>query len=105
VTRRTLDGKHPEGWTPSEKIKVEEALSAYTINAAYASFDENIKGSLSRGKLADMVVLDQNILNISPEEIKNVKVLMTIIGGDVVYTDGIMNTWKKVYGITNCSCP
>ena len=85
VTRQTLDGSHPEGWVPEEKITVEEALRAYTIDAAYASFDETRKGSLEPGKLADFVILDRNILGISPEEIRDTKVLGTYVGGERIY--------------------
>ena len=74
VTRRTLDDKHPEGWIPEQKVTVEEALRAYTVNAAYASFEEGIKGSLERGKLADFVVLEKDITTLPPVEIKNVSV-------------------------------
>ena len=85
VTRRTLDDKNPAGWMPHQKITVEEALACYTINAAYASFEENLKGSLEIGKLADFVILEKNIITIPPEQIRNVKVLMTVVGGKVVY--------------------
>ncbi len=85
VTRRTLDGKNPEGWIPEQKLTVEEAVQCYTINSAYAAFEENIKGSLERGKLADMVVLDKNIFEIKPEEIQNTNVVMTILGGKIIY--------------------
>ena len=85
VTRRTLDGKNPNGWVPEQKITVKEALKAYTINAAYASFEEDIKGSLSPGKLADFVVLSDNLFDISPVAIKDVKVLQTYVGGKLVY--------------------
>ena len=61
VTRRTLDEKNPNGWVPREKISVEDAVHAYTANAAYASFDESRKGTLSSGRLADFVMLDRNI--------------------------------------------
>ena len=81
VTRRTLDEKNPGGWMPNQKITVEEALTCYTVNAAYASFEENLKGSLEKGKLADFVVLERNILSIPPEEIRDVKVLLTVVGG------------------------
>ncbi|MCD6333166.1 MAG: amidohydrolase [Bacteroidales bacterium] len=81
VTRQTLDGKCPESWVPNEKITVEEALKAYTIHAARASFDEQIKGSIEPGKLADFVVLDRDILNIPEEEILNTQVVKTVIGG------------------------
>ncbi|NOZ61354.1 MAG: amidohydrolase family protein [Calditrichaeota bacterium] len=85
VTRRTLDGKHSDGWIAEQKISVEQALRAYTINAAYASFDEKIKGSLEPGKLADLVILDQDIFAIPPEQIRNVQVVMTIVGGKIVF--------------------
>ncbi len=85
VTRRTLDGKNPEGWFSEQKISVEQALKAYTIDAAYSSFDEKIKGSLEKGKLADLVVLDQNIFTIAPEKIREVNVVNTLVGGKMVY--------------------
>jgi predicted amidohydrolase YtcJ len=85
VTRRTLDDKNPNGWMPEQKITVEEALRAYTIDAAYASFEEKIKGSLEPGKLADLVILDQDITIIPPEKIRDVKVIKTIVGGTPVY--------------------
>ena len=87
TTRQTLDGENPEGWMPEQKINVEEALRAYTINAAYASFEENIKGSLEPGKLADFVVLDKDLTSIPPEEIKDVRVMRTYIGGKQVYSN------------------
>jgi predicted amidohydrolase YtcJ len=85
VTRSTLDGKHPEGWVPEQKITVEEALRAYTSGSAYASFDENGKGTLERGKLADFTIIDRDLTRIPPAEIRDAHVLMTIVGGKVVY--------------------
>ena len=85
VTRQTLDDMNPDGWVPEQKITVEEALIGYTITGAYASFEEDIKGSLEPGKLADFVILDQNLLEIDPVAIKDVKVLMTFVGGKKVY--------------------
>jgi predicted amidohydrolase YtcJ len=85
VTRRTLDGKHPEGWVPEQKIKVEEALRAYTSGSAYASFEESRKGTLERGKLADFAIIDRDITRIPPEEIRDAHVLVTVVGGKVVY--------------------
>ena len=85
VTRRTLDGKNPDGWVPEQKITVEEALRAYTINGAYASFEEDIKGTLEPGKLADFVVLDRDITAIDPVEIRDVKVEQTWVGGKKVF--------------------
>ncbi|MDZ4714261.1 MAG: amidohydrolase [Cytophagales bacterium] len=85
VTRRTLDDKNPEGWIPEQKISVEEALRAYTIQAAYASFEEGIKGSLEPGKKADYVVLNKDITTIDPVTIRDVRVLRTVVGGKTVY--------------------
>ena len=88
VTRRTLDDKNPLGWVPEQKIGVEDAWRAYTIGAAYASFEENDKGSLAPGKLADVVVLDRDLLRIRPETIREARILHTIVGGRVVYERG-----------------
>jgi predicted amidohydrolase YtcJ len=85
VTRRTLDDRNPGGWVPEQKISVEEALRAYTATAAYASFDEQRKGTLAAGRAADLVMLDRNIFEIPPEEIRNVKVLLTLVGGRAVF--------------------
>ena len=85
VTRRTLDDRNPDGWVPGQKIGVEDALRAYTAGAAYASFEEGIKGSLERGKLADLVLLDRDITQIQGPDIRDARVLMTIVGGRVVY--------------------
>ena len=85
VTRATLDGKNPGGWIPEEKITLPEAIEAYTIGAAFAEFQEREKGSISPGKLADMVILSDNIFELKPEAIRNVKVKTTIVGGKVVY--------------------
>jgi predicted amidohydrolase YtcJ len=84
VTRRTIDDENPDGWVPAQKITVEEALRAYTANGAYASFDESRKGTLAAGKLADLVVIDRDLFSIPPEEIRNAKVLTTVVGGKVV---------------------
>jgi predicted amidohydrolase YtcJ len=85
VTRRTLDGKNPEGWIPEQKITVEDALHSYTRRAAFASFEESLKGSIEVGKLADFVILEKDITAIPPEEIKDVAVLMTVVGGMTVF--------------------
>ncbi len=85
VTRRTLDGLHPEGWIPAQKISVEEALTAYTRGSAVAAFDEHHLGSLRAGYLADFVVLSDDILRIDAVRIGEVKVDMTVVGGRVVY--------------------
>jgi predicted amidohydrolase YtcJ len=85
VTRRTLDDKNPDGWVPEQEISVPEALKAYTVNAAYASFEENIKGSLKPGKLADFVILEKDITTIDPPQIRDVKILRTVVGGNTIY--------------------
>src|SRR5438309_6818014 len=85
VTRRTLDGKHPNGWIPEQKISVEEAVRAYTVGSAFAEFPENEKGTIGPGKLADLVILSGDIFKIDPNEIEKVKVVMTIMDGRVVY--------------------
>lgn len=85
VTRRTLDDANPEGWVPEQKITVEEALIAYTINGAYASFEEGIKGSISIGKVADFVIIDKDIRNIDPVQIRNAAVLSTYFEGEQIY--------------------
>jgi len=86
ATRRTLDGKHPDGWIPEQKISVEEAVRAYTIGSAYAEFQENEKGTIAPGKLADLVILSRDIFKIDPVEIEKVKVVMTIMDGRMVYS-------------------
>lgn len=88
VTRRTTDGENPDGWVPEQKITVEEALQAYTVHAAYASFEENIKGTIQPGKLADIVVLSENILEIPEEKIREVEVWRTYVGGKIVFGQG-----------------
>jgi predicted amidohydrolase YtcJ len=88
VTRRTLDGKHPEGWVPEQKITLEETLRAYTVGSAYAEFMEKVKGTITPGKLADIVILDRDLFAIDPEEILNTKVVLTVMDGKVVYEAG-----------------
>lgn len=85
VTRSTLDGKHPRGWVPEEKISLEEAIEGYTLNAAYSEFAEDRKGSITPGKLADLVVIDRNLFDIEAGEIARARVQMTVVGGRIVY--------------------
>ena len=85
VTRRTLDGKHPNGWVPEQKITVEEAVRAYTLGSAYAEFGDQSKGSLSVGKLADIVMLDQDIFTIDPSQIEKARVVLTVMDGRIVF--------------------
>ena len=86
VTRRTLDDKNPDGWVPQQKITVEQALRAYTYEGAYASFEEDRKGVLKPGLLADMVLIDRDLTDIAPETIRDAQVLKTIVGGRVVFS-------------------
>jgi len=85
VTRRTLDGKHPDGWVPEEKISVEQAVRAYTVGSAFAEFQDHVKGTLTPGKLADVVILDRDIFAIPPTEIDQARVVCTIMDGRVVF--------------------
>ena len=86
VTRATIDGKQPGGWVPEQKITAEEALRAYTVTAAYAAFEEKEKGSLEIGKLADFVILSDDVLSVRPEAIEKIQIDQTVVGGRVVYT-------------------
>lgn len=86
MTRRTLDDRNPDGWVPEQKITVEQALRGYTYEGAHASFEENRKGKLKPGMLADMVLIDRDLTTMHPETIRDAKVLMTIVGGRVVYS-------------------
>jgi predicted amidohydrolase YtcJ len=85
VTRRTLDGKHPHGWIPAEKISVEQALRAYTMGAARAGFQERDVGSLEVGKRADFVVIDRDITRVAMDEISAARIAMTVVDGRVVH--------------------
>jgi predicted amidohydrolase YtcJ len=85
VTRATLDGKNPGGWFPEQKLTVAEAVQAYTMGSAYAEFQDREKGSITPGKLADMVLLSDDILAIDPARIRDVKVLKTFVGGKLVW--------------------
>ena len=85
VTRQTLDGGDPGGWFPEQKISLEEAIKGYTLNAAFTEFAEYLKGSLEEGKLADMVILDQNLFEIPSEKILDTRVIMTILDGKIIY--------------------
>lgn len=86
VTRRTLDNKNPDGWLPEQKISVEETIRAFTFGSAYGEFQEKVKGTLEPGKYADLVILSEDIFTIDPTRIREAKVLLTVVGGKVVYT-------------------
>lgn len=85
VTRQTLTGQPAAGWFPNEKISIQDAIRAYTLNTAYANFEEKIKGSIEVGKLADLAVLSKNLLKVQPKEFLTTDVVYTIVGGKVVY--------------------
>jgi hypothetical protein len=85
VNRQTLDGQNPGGWFPEQRLTVAEAIRAYTIENAFAAFMEDRTGSITPGKYADLVLLDQDLLRIPAERIKHTRVDVTILGGRVVY--------------------
>jgi len=85
VTRKTLSGQPEGGWFPQEKLTIEEAIKAYTLNTAYAAFEEDLKGTITVGKLADYVVVSENLLTMDPDAIKDVTVVTTVVGGVPVY--------------------
>ena len=85
VTRATLDGKNPGGWFPEQKLTLVEAVEAYTLGSAYAEFQEKEKGSITPGKLADMVLLSADIFTIDPVKIRDVRIMTTWVGGKVVW--------------------
>jgi len=88
VTRQTLDGAHPEGWIPDQKLSVDQALAAYTRDAARAGFSEDRVGTIRPGMLADIVILDRSPFDVEPERIKDLRVEMTIVGGETVFERG-----------------
>jgi hypothetical protein len=85
ITRQTLDGKPEGGWHPEQRLDLETSLRSYTINNAWAEGEEASKGSLTAGKLADLVIIDRDLFAIPPAQIKEAKVLLTMVGGRVTY--------------------
>ncbi|MEO8634339.1 MAG: amidohydrolase [Gemmatimonadales bacterium] len=85
VTRRTLDGKNPDGWLPAEKISLDEALRAYTVTNAYGVFAESSRGILKPGYRADLVLLDSDLFSLAPAAIETAQVRATVVGGRVVF--------------------
>jgi predicted amidohydrolase YtcJ len=85
VTRATLDGKNPNGWFPEQKLTLKEAIEAYTMGSAYAEFQDKEKGSITPGKLADMVILSDDLFSMDPVKIRDVTVVKTILGGKMIY--------------------
>jgi len=87
VTRRTLKGEPKEGFEPAEKMTRAQALKSYTLDAAYGAFEENLKGSVAVGKLADFTVFSQDLMTVPDDSILHTSIAMTIVGGKVVYTN------------------
>ena len=85
VSRQTLTGEPAGGWFPEQRISMSDAIRAYTYNTAYANFEEKIKGSIEVHKVADLAVLTKNLLQISPRELLDTRVVMTIVGGKIVH--------------------
>ena len=81
MLRETLDGLHPEGWFPEQRVSMAEALAAYTRGAAYAGFSDKDQGLIAPGYLADLAVFDRDFFTIDPETVTEAKVLRTIVGG------------------------
>ena len=86
VTRQTLEGAPEGGWYPKQRLSIEQAVRFFTINNAYASFEEHEKGSIEVGKLADLAVVDRDILERPAEELLDARVLYTLLGGEIVYS-------------------
>jgi hypothetical protein len=85
VTRRTVDGNPPDGFVPQERISLEDAIKAYTLGAAFGGHREKTEGSLEPGKLADLILISQDLFKIAPNKIANTEVLFTMVGGKMVY--------------------
>jgi len=87
VLRQNTEGWPEGGWVPEQRVTLEQTIAAYTINGAFATFEEDVKGSIREGKYADLVVLSRDLFAIPPEEIQTARVLLTIVGGREVYRD------------------
>lgn len=85
TTRKTLSGQPEGGWFPEETISLEDALRAYTYNGAFSTFEEDMKGAIAPGMLADLAVMDANLFDIPHETIKDVSVVMTVVGGQIIH--------------------
>ncbi len=85
VTRQTLDGKHPGGWIPEQKLTLDEAVRAFTVGSAYAEYAEKVKGTISLGKLADLVMLDRDLYQVNPSDIDKACVMLTVMDGRIVF--------------------
>jgi len=95
VTRQTVEGEPEGGWLPNERLSVAEAIRGYTIDAAFAGHREQAEGSLEAGKLADLIVLSQDLFKIEPSEIGKTEVLLTMVGGRVVYESAAWSAARR----------
>jgi predicted amidohydrolase YtcJ len=98
LTRQTTEGNPPGGFVPKERISLEDAIRGYTLGAAFAGHRENTEGSLEPGKLADLIVLAHDLFRIEPTEIEKTEVLLTMVGGRVVYQSPNWNDAKDSRG-------
>ena len=89
VTRKTREGQPPGGWLPEQAVTLEDALRHYTIDGAFGAFAEQERGSLAAGKLADLVVLSNDLFKGPPEDILKTKAMLTVVGGRIVHRDGL----------------
>lgn len=85
VNRRTIDGKPPLGWVPEQKISMSDAMMAYTKAGSFSSGDENEKGTIATGQVADLIVFSQDLFSIDPMKIHETKVVMTILDGKIIH--------------------
>lgn len=86
VSRKTLKGTPDGGYEPNQKMTREQALRSYTLDAAYGAFEDDIKGSITVGKLADFTIYDQDIMNVDERQLLDTQIAMTIFNGEVVYS-------------------
>jgi hypothetical protein len=87
LSRKTREGTPPDGWLPDQAVSLESALRHYTIDGAFASFEEDLKGSIAPGKLADLAVLSEDLFEVPADAILRTRVVLTVLGGEVVYRD------------------
>jgi len=95
LTRQTREGEPPDGFVPHERISLEDAIKGYTLGAAFAGRREKTEGSIEPGKVADLIVLSQDLFKIEPNQISNTEVLLTMVGGKVVYQSPSLDTKDK----------
>jgi predicted amidohydrolase YtcJ len=92
VTRQTSDGQPPEGFDPQQRLSVADTLKAYTLGAAFAGHREKTEGSLEPGKVADLIIVSQDLFKVDPSQLGKTEVMLTMVGGKVVYQSP---TWSK----------